>query len=93
MVREHCASMLPFTIPQTAVERYKKLWQNGGVRYAAGDLCVPSRHGRRAIRLFPHPQAPDHRTVLSADLHRREAAVRPHAGPHEPVHEKRLDGR
>ena len=26
-------------------------------------------------------------------LHRREAAVRPHAGPHEPVHEKRLDGR
>lgn len=23
MVREHCASMLPFTIPQTAVERYK----------------------------------------------------------------------
>ena len=42
MVREHCASMLPFTIPQTAVERYKKLWQNGGVRYGAGDLCVLS---------------------------------------------------
>ena len=44
--------MLPFTIPQTAVERYKKLWQNGGVGYAAGDLCIPSRHGRRASDAF-----------------------------------------
>ena len=31
--------------------------------------------------------------LLITEPYFREAAERPHAGPHEPVHEKRLDGR